>query len=74
MPGIYEPGEILSLVGIICDICEKEDRNFCNDFVLRHTFGYGSRIDGNSVEAAICDDCLEKLIRKNIPKASWTKA
>lgn len=54
-----------------CDICEARDRQ-AGGFVLQYTFGFGSPIDGDSVEAAVCDKCLENLIREHIPNAQWT--
>ncbi len=71
MPAKYEMQEVSVLIGMVCDICGEEDLSGCNDFVLRHIFGYGSPIDGNSVEAAVCDRCLEKIIREHIPNAQW---
>ena len=74
MPAIYGTERRTVFTGMICDVCKKEDYTGCSDFVLKHTFGFGSLIDGNKVEAAICDDCLEKIIRLYVPGAIWTDA
>ena len=73
MPVRYKEGVVPLFNGMICDVCGKEDLVGIGDFVLRYTFGYGSLIDGDSVEAAVCDICLEKIIRESIPNAQWTK-
>ncbi len=72
MPAIYDMKPTPVFAGMLCDVCKNSDT--CSDFVLRHTFGYGSLLDGDQVEAAICDDCLEKIIRLYIPGAIWTDA
>ena len=74
MPAIYDMKPTPVFAGMVCDVCNKSDASGCSDFVLKHTFGYGSLIDGEMVEAAICDDCLEKIIRLYIPGAIWIDA
>ncbi len=74
MPAIYDMKPMPVFAGMLCDVCGKSDASGCNDFVLKHIFGYGSLIDGNRVEAAICDNCLENIIRTNIPGAMWFDA
>ena len=71
MPAIYKDRILKVFDGMVCDVCKAMDLNGCSDFVLRHTFGYGSPIDGKSVEAAICDICLEKILRR-VHGAIWT--
>jgi len=73
MPAIYREEAKKVFDGMVCDVCKAVDENGCNDFVLRHTFGYGSPMDGDSVEAAICDICLEKILR-GVPGAVWTES
>jgi len=70
MPAIYEDVTAKRFVGMTCDVCGMTDPNGCNDFVLRHTFGFGSPRDGDMVEAAICDNCLEGILR-GVPGAQW---
>ncbi len=72
MPAKYDMNPTPVFAGTVCDGCGMEDNDGCNDFVLKHTFGYGSNIDGESVEAAVCDKCLENIIRNNLPSAIWT--
>lgn len=72
MPIINKEKTVRVPAAHVCDICGSEDPDFCSDFVLRHTFGYGSPHDGVSVEAAICDTCLYELISKHIPGAKFT--
>ena len=71
MSAMYDMVPAPVFAGMVCDVCEKEDASGCNDFVLKHIFGYGSPIDGDSVEAAICDECLERLIREHVPGAKF---
>jgi hypothetical protein len=73
MPAIYDIVPTPIFGGMVCDVCGEEHSDGCFDFVLKHTFGYGSSLDGDSVEAAICDICLEKLLR-NVPGAQWKEA
>lgn len=73
MPAIYE--EVKQIVGsfrgMVCDACGKEDKTGCNDFVLRHHFGYASPADMTHVEAAICDECLWKILHEHVPGAQY---
>ena len=73
MPAIYKTVPKYVLAELICDACGMHDPSGCNDFVLSHTFGYGSPIDGEHVVAAICDVCLERIIRESVPNAEWSK-
>ena len=71
MPVIFKEKTYMAFDGMVCDVCKAEDLNGCSDFVLRHTFGYGSPRDSETVEAAICDICLEKILQ-GVPGAVWT--
>ena len=57
MPVTFKTERVPAFGG--CDVCGE--RAECSDFIIRHTFGYGSPIDGNSVDAAVCDACLENI-------------
>jgi len=74
MPAMYDMKPMPVFAGMVCDACGMTDTSGCNDFVLKHTFGYGSNIDGGSVQAAVCDRCLENIIRNYLPTAEWTNA
>lgn len=69
MPAYYEDKKVRVFSGMTCDACHKDfpDGNF--DFVLNHTFGYGTEMDMAHVEAAICDKCLIEIIRDRVPGA-----
>lgn len=71
MPAIYKTYEAKELVGIKCDICDLEETSGNYDFVIHHTFGYGTEYDGDQVEVALCDPCLIKLIKEHVPGATW---
>ncbi len=71
MPVLTKKQETEVVVGMKCDVCGKVDENGFNDFVLRHTFGFDSAHDMESVEAAICDDCLYDLIKAHVPGAKF---
>lgn len=59
------------VVGLICDKCGVEDYDGFNNFFVEHVFGFGSKIDGDKVSFALCDECLEEIAKKEIPKAKW---
>ena len=71
MPLIKEKQEVDVVVGHQCDVCGKVDLNNFNDFFIDHTFGYDSDFDGQRVTAAICDNCLHRIIKKHVPNAKF---
>jgi hypothetical protein len=44
---------------IYCDNCFSKIEN--NPIQINHTFGYGSKRDGDSVELHLCENCFEKI-------------
>jgi hypothetical protein len=69
MPVIYEKETVMRRSGIVCDCCGAEDTDGFNDFAVEHTLGYGSPLDGTVLTAAICDDCLVRLVLEHVPGA-----
>ena len=61
----------LAINGIVCDKCGSEHEKGTDDFHVEYTFGYGTEHDGDTVKFALCDPCLIKIVRENIPKAQW---
>ena len=54
------------LTSIICDKCNKEVKEYSlEDEVVsfRHTFGYGTELDGTEISFDICKSCLMDLIK-----------
>lgn len=62
------------LASITCDACgrimNQEDQVPDEPLTVSYTFGYGSPIDGTHVEADLCPECVEALMRR-IPGARW---
>ena len=73
MPMITKKVKVDKIIGLKCDRCDYENNNLTQDFHVVHTFGYGSPIDGDTVSFALCDKCLEEIITKEIPNATWVK-
>lgn len=60
------------VIGFVCDRCEKDilkQSLRTDDFEINYKFGYGTEHDGTSIVAAICDDCLYEIVKKEIPHA-----
>lgn len=72
MPPIFKEVKALKFTGLQCDKCGEDHLHGNFDFRFIHVFGYGSPIDGDQVEVALCDICLERLIKEHIPGAKWT--
>ncbi len=70
MPAMYDWKPAPVFAGMLCDVCSETDVG-TSDFVLKYAFGYGSPVDGKSVTAAICDECLLRLIREHVPGAQF---
>jgi len=73
MPVRYAQVSVPTFDGMVCDVCGKEDFEGCGTFAIDYTFGYGSPIDGENVKAAVCDVCLEHIIKSEIPNAQWNE-
>lgn len=59
-------------IGFVCDRClETISKNSfrTDNFEINYSFGYGTGNDGTTVSACICDDCLMKIIEKEVPHA-----
>ena len=57
-----------------CDVCGDPLQTAYDAYLkLRYVFGYGTPNDLSKVEAEICDNCLAKIIRENIPNARWSR-
>jgi hypothetical protein len=47
------------MIFIYCNNCFTEIKS--NPVQINHTFGYGSKRDGESVEIHLCENCFEKI-------------
>jgi hypothetical protein len=72
MPAIKETVTVEKTVGMVCDCCGKRDEDGCNDFHVAHTFGYGTPLDMTQVTAAICDECLARILLACVPGAVFS--
>jgi hypothetical protein len=55
----------IEIVDVKCDICDKScKRDGCYDYDrvdIYHTWGYGSKKDGTTINCDICEDCWDKV-------------
>ena len=58
--------EIEQVVGITCDICNKNCQNdpiYTAEYATLHaSWGYGSSRDGDQDQCDICESCYDKVI------------
>lgn len=52
-----------------CDMCGRKLKYWdCNqDFVLEHSFQYGSRYEMAYIKAHLCNDCMDKVFDNILP-------
>lgn len=74
---IYKTANIEVNEGFKCDMCSKyydfehhrddapNTSTIPHFFHARHTFGYGSAMDGSTVEMTICEKCLLQFCQDN---------
>lgn len=53
---------------VICDVCkrkiEKDSFGYIRDHIhIEKTWGYNSDKDGEHIEADICEECFDKIIK-----------
>jgi hypothetical protein len=68
---LYKEIMATEVCGAVCDKCRTEISGG-EVYQVRHNFGYFSRIDRTHVDAVICENCLEDIMR-TISGAVWTK-
>ena len=66
---IVEKKEVDVITGFICDSCSREFEETSGGLRVKHTCGYPSKYDGDTISFQVCDDCLMEIVKDKIPKA-----
>ena len=59
-----------------CDLCEKEinyRKTGEQAINISHTYGFGSPLDGETIDLDICETCLQKEIVEKLVKKKKNK-
>ena len=63
----YEEKEITNTeyvpVGIQCDRCKRDIKDYEEFHKIRHHFGYGTENDTYFLEADICETCMIEILK-----------
>ena len=63
-------GEIktINIIEKYCDSCDKKLKEMDIPFNISHTFGYESKMDCEKIELELCEDCMERILGKQLIK------